>query len=266
MIIDPISPNPMVYANPLRTNFHRCELALPHRGWLPINHARCQYHTCCVPHERVEYCHDHPERERRQVSFGPEECDAFVLEHLHERLPYFGDAGPHHTVVPATWREMVHIRGSDGELFPGYTPKLRASFEGMCFAECEKLYTIYNDTAILYASLRDLKANEAARANVEESEEKLRWQRRLVSDMWASMSFKALLNRTRPTKTNSVATTAKEQEQGKQTPRTAIAANATKTKSKAAPAQKQKLRRSSRLAQAAKAKKISRSLECKLYK
>ncbi|KAI0543884.1 hypothetical protein F4679DRAFT_592223 [Xylaria curta] len=287
MIIDPVSPNPMVYANPLRTNFHRCELTLPHNSWAPINHARCQYHTCCIPHERVEYCADHPEISQKQVHFEPEECDVFVLEHHHERLPYFGNTGPYHIVIPATWRPMVRIRGSDAELFPGYTPRLRASFEGVCFAECEKLYTLYNDTLILYASLRDLRANEAA---VRKSEEKLRRQRRLVSDMWASMSYNALLNLTR---TDSVVTTTaeKQEQEGKRTSRPVIATDAirtkskampaqkqtkkrtprpavavTKTKSKARPAQKQKIRRSSRLAAAAKAKKISKSLECRLYK
>ncbi|KAI0183858.1 hypothetical protein EV127DRAFT_516602 [Xylaria flabelliformis] len=187
MIIDPHSPNPMVYANILRTNFHRCELTLPnHHSFLPINHhRRCPYHTCCLPYEQIEHCEFHPESERRRFRFEPEECHAFILEHHHERLPYFGSEGPHHVLIPATWRQMVRIQASDEELFPRLGRKLREG--GKVFTECEKLYTIHNDTAILHASLRDLRANdtlsswhamEAVRISVLESEEKLHRQRR----------------------------------------------------------------------------------------
>ncbi|KAI0860787.1 hypothetical protein F4860DRAFT_524708 [Xylaria cubensis] len=263
MIIDPHSPNPMVYANILRTNFHRCELTLPN------HHRRCPYHTCCLPYERIEYCEYHPESERRRVRFEPEECHAFILEHHHERLPYFGSEGPHHVLIPATWRQMVRIQASDEELFPRLGRKLREG--GRVFTECEKLYTIHCDTAILHASLRDLIANdtlsswhamEAVRVSVLESEEKLHRQRRLVSDMWSSMSSNALLNRAlppTPTETNRVATnTANEQvEQRSSRPAIVANANATKTKSKATPARKQKKpkkRRSSRIAASAKVK------------
>ncbi|TRX92071.1 hypothetical protein FHL15_006938 [Xylaria flabelliformis] len=266
MIIDPISPNPMVYANILRTNFHRCELTLPNHSFVPINRTRCEYHTCCLPYEQIEYCDYHPESGRRHVRFEPEECHAFVLEHHHERLPYFGNVGPHHVPIPATWREMVRVQASDEELFPRLGRKLREG--GKVFTECEKLYTIHNDTAILHAGLRDLRANgtlsswhvmEAAEASVLESEDKLLKQRRLVSDMWSSVSSNAFLNRALPTtETNNVATAANEQgEQRSSRPAIVANANATKAKSKATPARKQKKqkkRRSSRIAASAKVK------------
>ncbi|RYC64086.1 hypothetical protein CHU98_g2111 [Xylaria longipes] len=153
MIMDPISPNPIVYANPLRTNFHRCELELPHpQRLLNSPFLKCSYHTCCVCDERAEYCDGSiaylDSKGKEEDHQKPEECNSFILEHHHERLPYFGDEAAYPTAVPATWRGMVRIRGSNEDLFPGAAH--RASWEEECFAECEKLYTLKNDTAILY--------------------------------------------------------------------------------------------------------------------
>ncbi|KAI1750305.1 hypothetical protein F4782DRAFT_548785 [Xylaria castorea] len=200
MVMDPTSPNPVVYANPLRTNFHRCELAPPHVNWLLNSRVvKCAYHTCCLPDERVEYCEDFiaylDSEGDEEEDFEPEECDAFILEHHHERLPYFGNEGAYRAPVPATWREMVRIRGSDADLFPGFAHKGRAIWEERCFAECEKLFTLENDTVILYASLQGLRAigapcswgtMQAARANVLESEGRLHEQRRENEDLRVS--------------------------------------------------------------------------------
>ncbi|KAI8945059.1 hypothetical protein F4801DRAFT_584794 [Xylaria longipes] len=205
MIMDPISPNPIVYANPLRTNFHRCELELPHPQRL-VNSPflKCSYHTCCVCDERAEYCDGSiaylDSKGKEEDHQKPEECNSFILEHHHERLPYFGDEAAYPTAVPATWRGMVRIRGSNEDLFPGAAH--RASWEEECFAECEKLYTLKNDTAILYDSMQDQRvhfpfhsweAGRAARANLLNFEGKLYEQRRLVFDMWASISFNGFL-------------------------------------------------------------------------
>ncbi|KAI0449696.1 hypothetical protein F5B21DRAFT_519863 [Xylaria acuta] len=220
MIMDPVSPNPTVYANPLRTNFHRCELLVPPPPPPPPPHVNvnrlsnssavveCEYHTCCIPDERVEYCDGliaylgyGVGGRGEEEDFEPEECDAFVLEHHHERLPYFGNserAYHHAPPVPATWREMVRVRGSDADLssFPGFAAHHRREWEEKCFAECERLYTLENDTAILYASMQDQDhlrraphgapyyyswdMMRAARANVLNIEGKLHEQRRLI--------------------------------------------------------------------------------------
>ncbi|KAI3324088.1 hypothetical protein HD806DRAFT_543500 [Xylariaceae sp. AK1471] len=195
MIMDPVAPNPVVYANPLRTNLHRCELELPPLRWLlnsPIE--KCQYHTCCVPYVQVEYCDDlmaYLDIEGEEQDFEPEECDDFVLEHHHERLPYFGEEGAYRESIPATWRDMVRIRGGSPDWFPAFAhdPCQRAIWEEECFKECEKLYTLENDTRILYAVAQDLaqygpthswSMARNARARLLKAEGELHEQRRLA--------------------------------------------------------------------------------------
>ncbi|KAI1149335.1 hypothetical protein F4825DRAFT_430828 [Nemania diffusa] len=202
MIMDPVAPRPLIYANPLRTNFHRCELVLPPLKWLLNSPAeKCPYHTCCVPHTEVEYCNDllgclHYELE--DDSFPPEECENFILEHHHKRLPYFGNEGVYREAVPATWRELARIRGDNSDWYPNFVhgPQYRPNWEEKVFAECEKLYTLENDTSILCAAMQDLmdfgtrEMVQFARARVLEAESKLHEQRKLVFDLfeWASES------------------------------------------------------------------------------
>ena len=110
MVMDSVSPNPVVYANPLRTNFHTCELQLPPLEFVantPIE--KCPYHTCCIPHAYVVYCADtlaFIDEQDVEDGMEPEECEAFFLEHHHERLPYFGDECSCRE-VPATWRNLM---------------------------------------------------------------------------------------------------------------------------------------------------------------
>ncbi|KAI0439423.1 hypothetical protein F4803DRAFT_568569 [Xylaria telfairii] len=197
MIIDPLSSNPIVFANPLRTNFHRCELTRPRSNLLlnnPIE--RCEYHTCCIVHKHMEYCPEFTEHLGSKRKGKDVEPKKFASEHHHERLPYFGNENAYDTVVPATWREMVRIQGSNSDLLPGFTHR---SWEEKCFAEGEKLYALECDTAMLRANIQDLReygepyyscdAMRAAAANVLRMEEKLQEQRRLVFHMWSSISF-----------------------------------------------------------------------------
>jgi hypothetical protein len=202
MIMDPVAPNPIIYANPLRTNYHRCELNLPPLEWLlnsPVE--KCPYHTCCVPHVEVEYCRDFLvclEYEGEEENFEPEECEMFILEHHHKQLPYFGNECAYREAIPATWRHLACIRRGKPDWYPGFAhdPKYRTDWEEKFFSECEKLYTLENDTAILCAALQDLTkfgswdTVRVAKAQILETESILHEQRRLVFDLfeWASES------------------------------------------------------------------------------
>ena len=117
LIVDYLSPEARVYANPLRTCHHRCEvdlvrirrdLGLPAYGKL-----LCEYHDCCLVREEVWSCPQYPrvaaaateEEEEEKEEEGedeggePEECEAFVLEHRHTPL--------HTWEVVARWAAMA---------------------------------------------------------------------------------------------------------------------------------------------------------------
>ncbi|KAI1195533.1 hypothetical protein F5X97DRAFT_345650 [Nemania serpens] len=202
MILDPVTTDPIACANPLRTNFHRCELTPgPPLTWLlntPV--AACLYHSCCVPQVQEHFCRnltEHLDDDDGAIeTLEPEQCSNFVLEHHHERLPYFGNELADSEAVPASWRYLVRIRGDSPDWFPGFAhdERFRADWEEKCFAECEKLYTLENDAAILYTAVEDLmdhgswRTAETARCQFLRAEEKLREQRGLVFDLfeWAS--------------------------------------------------------------------------------
>jgi len=235
MIVDSISSNPPIFANPLHTNFHRCELQFPPPGWA-TGWAPCPYHSCCIPHVREEYCaavladmdqrnNDYDEEfydedteeycdNDETSNYGyydpePEECDGFVLEHQHIELPYFGKSpellqSPQSysynypaSVVPATWRGLYRIEGDllQEKYFPGFShsPADAARWQEVTYAECEKLYTLENDVAVLRAASKDIgmygptdtrEYVSRARTKVLDAEEQLQAQRRLVHDLY----------------------------------------------------------------------------------
>ncbi|KAI1303977.1 hypothetical protein F5Y03DRAFT_179790 [Xylaria venustula] len=205
MILDPVGLNPVVYANPLRTNFHRCELSSPPPEWL-LNSSfhRCPYHTCCVPDVEVEYCADllaYLDREGEEFEFNPEECDAFILEHQHERLPYFGNEGAYLQEVPATWGKLAKLQADNSDAIAGFAHKTRyfAKWVEKLFLECEKLHTLTQDAATLSNSMQDLmnynpvcskSKIEAMRVDILEAQGNLQVQKELVFDLsqWATTS------------------------------------------------------------------------------
>ncbi|KAI0103964.1 hypothetical protein GGR51DRAFT_523045, partial [Nemania sp. FL0031] len=212
MIMDPISDYPTIYANPLRTRFHRCELILPPLRWLlntPLE--KCPYHTCCVPYMEVEYCErlmaslEFLDEEEGEEDHEPEECEEFVLEHHHQRLPYFGDESAYREPVPATWRNLAPIRGNNPDWFPNYThaARTRIEWESQHFAACERLYTLEDDAEILKATLRDLMETgtfnmvQIAEAQILEVERKINQQRNWIYDScdWALTPCSGLCKR-----------------------------------------------------------------------
>ncbi|KAJ8121717.1 hypothetical protein ONZ43_g1906 [Nemania bipapillata] len=202
MILDPVATKPVIYANPLHTNYHRCELMLPPLNLLLNSHVeKCPYHTCCMPHVQVEYCRDvlaYLEHEGEGESFEPEECEGFILEHHHKMLLYFGNEFAYREVIPATWRNLASTRGENPDWLPcfAHEPKNRPDWEEKFFAECEKLYTLENDATVLGATLQDLTNSgsgemlRAAKYQILKIESTLHEQRRLVFDLleWASES------------------------------------------------------------------------------
>ncbi|KAI0812938.1 hypothetical protein GGR55DRAFT_703650 [Xylaria sp. FL0064] len=195
MVFSSVSSLLVAYANPLRTNFHQCELVLP-----PLDHAlngtveKCAYHTCCWPKTDVEYCAEFMAHQGGS-RFEPEQCDAFILEHRHERYPYFGNEGAYREKVPATWRDLAHIRAWSPGTFPGFAHERRffPNWAHKCFAECEKLYILEQINAISHASMQDMMKfrDFCAMEQLQGSEKKfmvaqsnLRAQNQLVSDMF----------------------------------------------------------------------------------
>ncbi|KAI0483437.1 hypothetical protein F4859DRAFT_399290 [Xylaria cf. heliscus] len=213
MLIDPFSSTPIIYANPLRTNFHRCELTPPPGA---RQAAECPYHTCCIADERIDYCASVGD----SAAVEPEECPSFALEHRHERLPYFGDAGAYDTAVPATWQDMVRARGSNAHLFLGFATPSREAWEWEYFIECEKLYMLERDTATLFANFQDLRADQqhprsrdmerVARVNFRRVEARLFAQRKLMAEMWSSISFGGQLSNALATLNKGMPTLAKD--------------------------------------------------------
>ncbi|KAJ3579205.1 hypothetical protein NPX13_g1369 [Xylaria arbuscula] len=128
----------------------------------------------------------------------PEECEAFILEHHHEQLPYFGDECSYHEEIPATWRNLLPVEGNCPDWFRRFAHEARfqPKWEELCFRECEKLYTLASDEAILYHSMLDVmnSSSRCTRSMVQEAREnflkvqgELREQRKLVFELfqWA---------------------------------------------------------------------------------
>lgn len=98
MILDAAIPGARVYANPLRTCHHRCEVDLARiRGDLGLpahEQSPCAYHDCCLMEEEVWMCPQHPdsivaadvEAQDDDEAGEPETCAAYVLEHRHVPL------------------------------------------------------------------------------------------------------------------------------------------------------------------------------------
>ncbi|KAI1823528.1 hypothetical protein F4861DRAFT_539965 [Xylaria intraflava] len=199
MIIDPVASNPTIYANPLRTNYHQCELSLSPPAWLlnsPVK--KCTYHSCCAPEEEVEFCAELLASLDGDYDAEPEECANFVLEHHHGRLPYFGHEEDYDDSVPATWRGLENIRARRPEWFPDFAhdPQYRARWEETCFMACERLCVLEADAQMLFAVSVDLSQGglaywsgyaRTARADFLAASARLQEQRALVNDIfeWA---------------------------------------------------------------------------------
>ncbi|KAI1211397.1 uncharacterized protein F4807DRAFT_37490 [Annulohypoxylon truncatum] len=160
MLLDPAAENAPVYANPLHTRFHRCEVSRPLPGqWLlgsPF--PTCEYHSCCVLVREVEFCADFhawvcgtlgmDDDEDIDEHCEPEQCVNFVLEHRHEKLSYFGHPEAYlWNRYPATWREDL-LEVENRRRMPWADEEL--------FLEGEKLYTLEQDAKTQFLVYRDL--------------------------------------------------------------------------------------------------------------
>ncbi|KAI1343150.1 hypothetical protein F5Y15DRAFT_429113 [Xylariaceae sp. FL0016] len=195
MIIGPLSESAPIYANPLHTNWHRCEVTIPPRGFRlsggECMHI-CEYHSCCTPSKEIEWCEDMV-AELEQYEVEPEACELFTLVHHHERLEYFGLPDLFQEPVPTTWRYLAQIRCHGPDWMPDFAHDgwERIRFEEIFFAQCEKLYLTAHDALIHYNVSLDLAMDERLAAQADSYFWRAKQadfeQRKIVSDMldWA---------------------------------------------------------------------------------
>lgn len=203
MIIDPVAIDKLVYANPLRTNLHNCDIMFAaYNSLLNSPRKSCPYHTCCVPYADTKYCADAPfltDSPGVDIYFRAEECDGFMVEHHHRRLPYCGveevaAAARARGEPEPIWRPLRLFRGELGEWFHffAHSVKHRAGWEQRVFEECETLFRLAQDTMELHNTLNNLKQSaeivlERAKDQVGQSENEFNEQRRVVFELfdWA---------------------------------------------------------------------------------
>ncbi|KAI2628197.1 hypothetical protein GGS21DRAFT_247236 [Xylaria nigripes] len=206
MIIDPIAFSPILYANPLRTPPHRCELeSTPLELMFSRPVERCIYHSCCIPRDSIQYCvaflYDYSDDENDSdydLDFEPEECPDFVLEHHHERLPYFGHPEFYMESIPASWRNLVYLRADRADWFPAFAHNSakRVRWEAAFFEACEKLFIFEADAQTIYLVTQNMLRYgpmcpwarvRRSRANYLAAELKINKQRMLITHLleWA---------------------------------------------------------------------------------
>ncbi|KAI1488314.1 hypothetical protein F5X96DRAFT_685586 [Biscogniauxia mediterranea] len=187
MIIDACAHgDPPVYVNPLHTPFHTCEVTWPcHEHWLLNKPRSCNYHSCCLPQEKIEFCDDMKDfflddqdsdtfdhvEEDLAMEHEPEECQSYSLVHRHEQLPYFGipeafdttsdtcysEDGWH--ILTKLWRDdLKEISYGDQDWFPCFEhdAMYRTNWEILFFQEAAKLYQAECDARIQDAVMTDL--------------------------------------------------------------------------------------------------------------
>ncbi|OTB14548.1 hypothetical protein K445DRAFT_12802 [Daldinia sp. EC12] len=163
MITSLAHENQRVYANPLRTPFHRCGISIPIPGhWLLNNpHQACTYHSCCQVSDEVEYCsvftEDLLETSSSEDEMEPEQCPRFVWQHRHKRLEYLGQPGSYDVEYPATWRDDVEeIEDVSWFRYFRREPELLLNFATRLFKSCEEYYQLEQDAGTNFLVYRDL--------------------------------------------------------------------------------------------------------------
>lgn len=190
MICDILGPDARVYANPLRTCYHRCEvdlksirrdLGLPAAPEQPP----CEYHDCCLVQEEVWLCAQHPglvtagaqvendnDDDDNDDCGEPEECAAFVLEHRHTPLHTWevvaawaaAVGAPEPGVLPAAqWAPIAELDWErDWQPVYRQDPRLYPRWQEVVFALGEELRRRRADRDVQEAVLLDLTRCPAA--------------------------------------------------------------------------------------------------------
>ncbi|KAI1097332.1 hypothetical protein F4804DRAFT_351776 [Jackrogersella minutella] len=165
MVTDIYADDPSIYVNSRHTCYHQCELShpVPDQWLLCSPYPSCPYHSCCVLSVEVEFCADHCALVSSRLGIAypegecePEECASFVLEHLHERLEYFGHPEAYSTSYPATWREDMQYFECDWQPWFKQDKTLLTKWEELLYLECENLYTLEQDAKTQFLAYRDL--------------------------------------------------------------------------------------------------------------
>ncbi|KAI0113315.1 hypothetical protein F4814DRAFT_440648 [Daldinia grandis] len=148
-----------VYANPLRTTFHQCEIGTPIPDqWLLNNpFPTCKYHSCCQASSKTDYCPDFIKDLLEASCSGddeselePEECPQFILEHRHKRLEYLGQPESYPTDCPATWDEGVEELAEISFPYFRQSKEKLAGFATALFLSCEEYYQLERDAETMF--------------------------------------------------------------------------------------------------------------------
>ncbi|KAF3068351.1 hypothetical protein GL218_08429 [Daldinia childiae] len=156
-----------VYANPLHTVFHQCEIDTPlPKQWLLNNpFPTCEYHSCCLVSKKVRYCTDFInellETSSSEDGFEPEPeyCPYFIQEHRHKRLEYLGHPESYPKGCPATWQEGVKELERISLPYFRQNRKKFFGFVTALFLSCEEYYQQEKDAETLFLAYRDFVNN-----------------------------------------------------------------------------------------------------------
>ncbi|KAI6084142.1 hypothetical protein F4821DRAFT_243339 [Hypoxylon rubiginosum] len=160
MIIDPESEYPLIFANPLKTSYHKCEISAPKPGstLLESHYPTCHWHSCCIPEAKIEFCDWFQDNIcNDQGEYDPMGCMYGIDEHRYVPLEYLGDPSAYADLeypVIATWDDDIYELHCD---FPHLFQRERLEFQQWrieeewdqeYFSECELLYTRLADVGI----------------------------------------------------------------------------------------------------------------------
>ncbi|KAI1817308.1 hypothetical protein GGS20DRAFT_582641 [Poronia punctata] len=212
MIIDAFDPEPRIYANPLRTSRHYCELDAPPPPPPPPPHppsteeeeeaedndditSRCAHHSCCIPRVEKIYCATTTTTTTTTVQQPP--CPGYLIEHQHIHQPYFGLTRPEaehiygkQAIEDAEWRNLSRMSSDELDFSFAHNAKHAAAWRKMMYVEGEKLYRLDVDARALREELvlgygRNSQAEmQRGREKVRVAEEELRKHRDWISYLY----------------------------------------------------------------------------------
>ncbi|KAI1380249.1 hypothetical protein F4677DRAFT_441565 [Hypoxylon crocopeplum] len=134
-----------------------------------LESSECEYHSCCVLSVDVQFCLEFRRLVSHELRTGPvgfsasdhepEECQAFILEHRHKRLRYFGRHQAYPRRCPATWRsDMREVETGLPFWSQDYKREARhfADWQLFAFGQYEDLYRLEQDAKTLFLVFCDL--------------------------------------------------------------------------------------------------------------
>ncbi|KAI1760646.1 hypothetical protein GGR53DRAFT_74279 [Hypoxylon sp. FL1150] len=168
MVIDPETDHPLVFANPLRTSHHQCEVSMPKPGStvLESHFPTCRWHSCCIPETKVEFCDWFQDNVcNDEGNYDPFGCMYRIEEHRHVPLEYLGDREAYADLtypVIATWDRNIYELNCNWahwfhrESFEFQQWCIEEGWDEEYYSACELLYTQSADVEIHHAVYFDM--------------------------------------------------------------------------------------------------------------